>query len=87
MNFAKFEADPKSFGPSPKEVMRAATDNPYASKCIEMWRNGKCAWEEALAAALVAIVAMVDYVLEDPLRRRKVTPDTSVEHPQPVRPS
>ncbi|HMO16376.1 MAG TPA: hypothetical protein PKD64_16835 [Pirellulaceae bacterium] len=83
MNFAKFLDDPKSHTPSPAEVLRVANDNPYSSKCLELWRTGKCTWDEALAAAMVSVI---EYVAEDPLRR-KSTADKLPETPPPAQKS
>lgn len=76
MNFAKFLEDPKTHCPCPKEVMKAANDNPYSSHCLELWRTGKCTWEESLAAALVSVI---EYVAEDTLRRKTINHDTNKE--------
>ena len=72
MTFSRFLEDPRGNAPSPEDVFRAARDNPYLSQCISAWKAGRCTWEQALAAG---VVAMVDHVVDNPMSRKTI-PDT-----------
>jgi hypothetical protein len=79
MNFSKFLDDPQTHCPSPEELMREARYESHADHCIRLWEAGKCTWEQALQAALVAVL---QDVRENPWRRKKATPAASPEpHP------
>jgi len=79
MNSVKFTEDPTTHCPSPNDVRRAAADNPYPREYMSLWKTGRCPWEEALAAA---VVSLIDYVVEDSLRRKPINHGTNEETPQ-----
>ena len=81
MTFQKFLDNPQLHAPSPNDVFRAARDNPYLSQCIQAWRNGRCTWEQALAAG---VVVMVDHVIDNPMSRKTIPDIVKEERQVPV---
>jgi len=67
MDLQKFKENPREHCPAPSEIMRMAKDYPHVQTCVNAWESGRCTWEQAMTAA---VAALINLVLDDPWRKK-----------------